>query len=485
MNYSIKEIAEKVGIAPHVLRYYEKEGLLPSVERGKNGFRQYTEEDVRRLELVCSLRDTGMQLSQIHEYVAAEGLEQQCRLLQEHLANAKAKIAEMEQKTGLLEQYLARLEETMQREQGEYRADALETQEVMQNHAKKYPCMRPQDAVKILYQNEFGGGHIIANPEASLRFLQEEFLRLPQQAEEVQWESIGGGMVRLSLYGLQEGWLPAVNWMFVAGAAAAKGDRERFERKLDCLQAIADQGGLPFSGAELADFLDVYRRNGCPMVSHSPEYRAAYHPAYRVIPEKYAHLLPVVVGAEEVAARKGHAVIAVDGPCGSGKSVLSGILAEICNAAVVRMDDFFLPPEKRTPERLAEAGGNVDRERFLTEVADGLREGSSFSYRIFDCSVMGFRGQRVIPERKVMIVEGSYSQHPDLAGLYDRKVFVTCPLELRKKRIFDRDGAALYPRFLREWIPMEERYFEIFSIEEQCDWVYDSSVVPGCFVRTR
>ena len=50
------------------------------------------------------------------------------------------------------------------------------------------------------------------------------------------------------------------------------------------------------------------------------------------------------------------------------------------------MDDFFLRPEQRTPERYAEPGGNVDRERFLAEVLIPLRAGETVQYRRFDCS---------------------------------------------------------------------------------------------------
>ncbi|MBQ7816856.1 MAG: uridine kinase, partial [Oscillospiraceae bacterium] len=59
--------------------------------------------------------------------------------------------------------------------------------------------------------------------------------------------------------------------------------------------------------------------------------------------------------------------VAIDGPCASGKSSLGNFLNDnfICN--VFHMDDFFLPPEMKTAERLAEVGGNVDYERFGKE----------------------------------------------------------------------------------------------------------------------
>ena len=67
-------------------------------------------------------------------------------------------------------------------------------------------------------------------------------------------------------------------------------------------------------------------------------------------------------------------LLAIDGRCGSGKTTLAGMIAQRYRAEVIHMDDFFLQKDQRTPERLAEPGGNVDRERFRQEVI--LRSGS-------------------------------------------------------------------------------------------------------------
>ena len=45
-------------------------------------------------------------------------------------------------------------------------------------HAKRYPLMQPQDAVKLIYQNEFGGGHLIRDEEACLNYLRREYTDL-------------------------------------------------------------------------------------------------------------------------------------------------------------------------------------------------------------------------------------------------------------------------------------------------------------------
>ena len=57
--YSIQDVSKKTGLTAHTLRYYEKEGLIPSVERSQGGFRQYTDEDLEALGLICCLKNTG------------------------------------------------------------------------------------------------------------------------------------------------------------------------------------------------------------------------------------------------------------------------------------------------------------------------------------------------------------------------------------------------------------------------------------------
>ena len=71
---------------------------------------------------------------------------------------------------------------------------------------------------------------------------------------------------------------------------------------------------------------------------------------------------------DELLAKKNMVIVAIDGKCTSGKTTLASKLAEIYDCNVFHMDDFFLRPEQRIPERLAEVGGNVDYERFQEEV---------------------------------------------------------------------------------------------------------------------
>ena len=76
-------------MSAHTLRYYEKEKLLPNVGRSPGGFRQYSEEDVETLGMICCLKNTGMSLQDISRFMtlAREGdqtLRERCELLKKH-----------------------------------------------------------------------------------------------------------------------------------------------------------------------------------------------------------------------------------------------------------------------------------------------------------------------------------------------------------------------------------------------------------------
>ena len=99
--YSIQEVCRKTGLTTHTLRYYEKEGLLTGVARSTGGFRQYSEEDMEWLGLICCLKNTGMPLQEIARFVqlAHQGdrtLEERVELLKEHREKLIARMEEMQ-----------------------------------------------------------------------------------------------------------------------------------------------------------------------------------------------------------------------------------------------------------------------------------------------------------------------------------------------------------------------------------------------------
>ena len=69
MNYTISQAANRIGIPDSTLRYYDKEGLLPSVKR-VSGRRVFCDADFEWLELIDCLKSTGMHIKDIREFIA-------------------------------------------------------------------------------------------------------------------------------------------------------------------------------------------------------------------------------------------------------------------------------------------------------------------------------------------------------------------------------------------------------------------------------
>ena len=187
---------------------------------------------------------------------------------------------------------------------------------------------------------------------------------------------------------------------------------------------------------------------------------------YMDVLKKYSEFFSEI---EKLLSAKARVTVAIDGGAATGKTTLADMLVKRYGAEIVHMDDFFLRPEQRTQARFAEPGGNFDRERFLDEVVPYIGKGA-FSYRIFDCSRMCLNGTAQIPDARLTVVEGSYSHHPSFAEIYDLRVFLRVDEQERKARILARNGEQSEMFFTR-WIPLENRYFEAFGIEEKADIV--------------
>jgi len=68
MYYTVCEVAKRLNLSPHTIRFYGKEGLLTFVERDQNGNRIFKESDFERLFIIASLKRAGMSIKQIREF---------------------------------------------------------------------------------------------------------------------------------------------------------------------------------------------------------------------------------------------------------------------------------------------------------------------------------------------------------------------------------------------------------------------------------
>lgn len=348
----------------------------------------------------------------------------------------------------------------------------------MLRHFNKYPKMKIQDLVKLVYQNEFAGGHFVENENESLERLKAEIRNLTDDKikdEKPVFEDIGNGLVRLYLNNVPGcgADLKTINRFFVATSNSVHGSTENFEKKADVLRQCCRDGLLPFTEEETDKIMKELALKGYPPISHSEEYKKEYDPHYRVVKSEFMNFFDVFASIDSMLKTRETVKVAIDGSSGAGKSFLAGLLGEVYDCNVFHMDDFFLTPWLRTEERLKEPGGNVDYVRFRDEVLDKIKEHEMFSYRKFNCSKCEFEDPvRVLPKR-VNIIEGCYSLHPYLIEDYDLKIFLHTGRKKQIERILQRNGPVMLERFVNEWIPLEDEYFEKLNIPGKCDLVYE------------
>ncbi|MGI6706622.1 MAG: MerR family transcriptional regulator [Clostridia bacterium] len=108
MYYTIGEIAKKVNISPHTLRFYAKEGLLPFVERSESGIRMFKDEDFQWLMIIECLKKAGMPIKDIKTFIdlTMEGdstIDQRLEIFKKQKEAVEQQIAQLQETLKLLE----------------------------------------------------------------------------------------------------------------------------------------------------------------------------------------------------------------------------------------------------------------------------------------------------------------------------------------------------------------------------------------------
>lgn len=183
---------------------------------------------------------------------------------------------------------------------------------------------------------------------------------------------------------------------------------------------------------------------------------------------------PILARLAPLARGGRPALVSIDGPCGSGKTSLAAAIAQALPCNLFHMDDFYLPLSQR-PENWRETpGANMDFPRLARQVLEPVRAGAAVTYRAYDCKSGQLRPPVELPPRPLNVIEGSYCQHPALGGVYDLRVFLTCSPRAQTRRLMAREGGR-FQTFQTLWIPLETRYFQIFSIPQAAHLTLDTT----------
>lgn len=108
MNYSIGEVSRMFGLPQSTLRYYDKEGLLPQIQRQGAGIRRFDEQAVEALRVIECLKKSGMEIKDIRQFMiwcgeGASTYQQRLELFQRRRAEVEQELARLEKTLSMID----------------------------------------------------------------------------------------------------------------------------------------------------------------------------------------------------------------------------------------------------------------------------------------------------------------------------------------------------------------------------------------------
>ncbi len=280
-------------------------------------------------------------------------------------------------------------------------------------HYNAYPSLQAEDIFKYLFQSAFGCEHLVSNEEAARTYIKREYETVSKTAEPYI-EPLDGEYSRVYLSYLNAGLSPeALAKLFCLSAKKEEGGKAALEQKIEVAKSLVASGALPLDGNEFEQKLATWKSLGYPAVHHSEAFRTAYKPAYRVIANRYAELLPFLAKMQTMKK------IIVIGCPGSGKSTFARTLHQKTNIPLYHLDMMYWNEDKTT----------VPKSVFLERLGAVLKTDA-------------------------WIIDGNYGSTMELRlAACDTVIFLDYPLEICLDGIKERQGK---PRADMPWIETEE-----------------------------
>ena len=320
----------------------------------------------------------------------------------------------------------------------------MDTKEFILNQYKQYPKLELQDILKGLYQSSFGYDFALSNLHESsniVEYLSNDIIRL----------HFNPGLKKETLNKLSK-------------LSENPNGKKILDKNLNILINTLDE--LPFDKNTSIQFIKKWKDQDYPNLTHSQVFQDSYHPSYCLIKKNFLPYLEIL----KVLDTKEEYILAIDGKCTSGKTTFSKLLEEIYDCSIFHMDDFFLQPFQRTPERYKEPGGNVDRERVEQEILIPLKHKEDVYYSKFNCHTMKLENKIHVPYKPKNIIEGSYSMHPSLRKYYTMSICIDVANDIQLERVKQRNPDKV-DTFISKWIPLENTYFDTFNIKDTCEYI--------------
>lgn len=327
----------------------------------------------------------------------------------------------------------------------------MRLEDTLKAHCLRYPQAQTADLIKLTYQYTLGPNHAITDIENILTQLKNEASNTPAFVEKIS-------NTYSRFHFNKDSNLACLAALFAA-SCQEKQDLAALQQNLRILETFRHD-----------DMIETYISQGCLPIAHSDIYKEHYQPHYRVIKNNYADFFPLYARLFHDKSLK---IIAIDGSCASGKTTLAQHLAQFyTGSAILHIDDFYLPQAKRKATWLQDIAGNIDIAA-LYQALKNFKGQKKLIYRPFDCHFQHYQAAMTINDPTLLIVEGSYSLHPELAAFYDLKIFLDCQDAIQLSRLASRNEDI--ERFQNIWIKKEREYFAACAIKDHCDLYFDTT----------
>lgn len=321
-----------------------------------------------------------------------------------------------------------------------------------QYHLNKYPLIQKEDKIKLIYQSTLGPNHLgkTLNKDNIKKRIEQELKDESYDNNIYEW--VSENFIRINLHQYNK----------------------QFELNDLIDNFIKSSEIIPYNIDVLKENLnkfltkeDLINYDYQP-ISHSNIYRNEYLPHYLLINKDYLTIdLRIKQLDNFINKTKDYSITSLEGKCTSGKSTITKELEN--KYTVINIDDFFLSKNKKTKERLNEIGGNIDYElvkETILKIKDAWKENKQVvEYTVFDCTKQAYYTKKITLKNKV-ILEGVYSYHKYFNDLIDYLAYLQVDFDTQIKRVSNR---SLKERFINEWIPLENRYFDFYKLEDICD----------------
>lgn len=152
---------------------------------------------------------------------------------------------------------------------------------IIKQNINKYPLCEARDIIKLIYQNEFGNGHMLASKNKIISMIELEYNKslIPYPL----FESIGNHYYRLNLSKAKDLDIPPslIANVFIDSSKYGNGNKDMFCLKVEAFIDLCEHYAINKDDA-LSIFNYIKENNYCP-ISHSERYKKAYMPAYRLV----------------------------------------------------------------------------------------------------------------------------------------------------------------------------------------------------------